>query len=191
MKRSLIVHVLFLAAFALPVTAQTGGFSEASLEGGYAFKGASHSRAWIGFLVFDGKGNITSGERSARGGSGEYYPPYEQSITGTYTVNADGTGTASITVEPPYVGGSTVYNPVETFDQIIILNGGREIWFRGSVERTDTGQWPGKPPTTQVWVTRSSATAYKQDPSPCPPSNPSIRSSYVGRQTFPQFGRDR
>ncbi len=79
------------------VTHAQGPFNNAALQGPYAFSFSgveshgSHIVA-VGRLVLDGNGNITSGsERRTEDGS-----EFVFTITGTYSVNTDGTGTLAM-----------------------------------------------------------------------------------------------
>jgi len=85
------------------------GFSAASLRGTYAFitVGGSDIEATLGILVADGMGNITNAnlrlnvpasvvQPGAPAGTRAVVPAIG---TGTYTVRADGTGTAAATVD--------------------------------------------------------------------------------------------
>jgi hypothetical protein len=65
----------------------------------------------IGHLVADGHGNFTSGTRSIND-NGDVR---EETLTGTYTVNPDGTGNAVLTILPA--------NIVQKFDTVLTDDG--------------------------------------------------------------------
>jgi|GEM_PF-1513229 len=81
-----------------PTGGNNAGFSNSSLSGSYVFSvngvNSSNSFAVIGSFVADGAGNITSGTRdTVTDGGGQ---ALSESITGTYTVNQDGRGQATL-----------------------------------------------------------------------------------------------
>jgi hypothetical protein len=88
-------------------------FRDADVEGPYAFSfdgtviGAGPVAA-TGVVVADGKGNITSGVRSLNFNGFVA----QQTFTCTYSVNPDGTGSASCLLNNPLPGAPEV----ETFD---------------------------------------------------------------------------
>lgn len=75
----------------------SGGFSNASLQGSYAFAFSGNNNfgffSMAGSLQADGKGNITGGSLDVSSGSG-VFP--NLAITGTYAVSADGRGIATL-----------------------------------------------------------------------------------------------
>ena len=75
----------------------TGGFSNASLKGSYAFAFSGNNNfgffSIAGSLQADGNGNITGGSEDVSTGSG-VFP--NLAITGTYSIGADGRGTATL-----------------------------------------------------------------------------------------------
>lgn len=98
------------------------GFSNASVSGTYAFvtAGGSPTEGTIGVLVADGNGNVTGGtlilnvprDVLVPGAEGRTQLP-AQVASGTYAINADGTGTVSATASIP---GQTL---VRNFDLVI------------------------------------------------------------------------
>lgn len=83
----------------------TGGFTNASLSGSYAFEfsgtnfasgglfGGSSFEAIAGSFQADGNGNITSGLEDVNGAGATFS---SVPFTGTYTISADGRGTATL-----------------------------------------------------------------------------------------------
>jgi hypothetical protein len=114
-----VVLLIGVAAFgAASTSAQPDQpFDNSSLDGAFALVGVggSHRAASVGVTQFDGAGGLTRtlllNEPEATGDGRAVIPI---SGTGTYTVNADGTGFASILNQLP--GGSTV---TFTFDFVI------------------------------------------------------------------------
>jgi hypothetical protein len=94
-----LVALVALAAFGRPASifAEDTPYTEASLQGDYAFVGAYSGDVarLVGTAYFDGKGNFTGG--SARvvivGGTVK-----SVSYSGQYTVNPDGTGKITLSV---------------------------------------------------------------------------------------------
>jgi hypothetical protein len=84
------------SAFAV-VTIASAAFSNASLNGRYAFsfsgQNSSGFLAEAGSFVADGNGNLTSGIEDVNSGSGILQ---NVSFTGTYSIGSDGRGTASL-----------------------------------------------------------------------------------------------
>jgi len=118
MKRSLL-SILFVLV-ATPLFAGHN-FSVRDWHGAYSFHFdgvalnangtfASYLSA-IGYLVADGNGNFTSGTRSITDNG----VVREETLTGTYTVNPDGTGHAVVTFQPE--------NLVQTFDTVLTDDG--------------------------------------------------------------------
>ena len=105
-------------------------FSLRDLHGAYSFHfdgeafdaatGNFESRlAAVGHLVADGNGNFTSGTRSFTDGKNVF----EQTFTGAYTVNPDGTGHAVLTVQ--FAPNVVI---VQEFDTVL-TDDGNEFYF--------------------------------------------------------------
>lgn len=91
-----------------------GPFTNASLQGAYAysFNGRESDGDFVvavGRLVLDGNGNITSGTQRRTEQGIEFQFP----VTGSYSVNADGTGTLTMRFN-----GS-----VDTWGIVVVANG--------------------------------------------------------------------
>ena len=126
--------VLGLGALVAPVSARAddGEFTVADVRGSYGFSwdgtivppasGSAVPAAAVGLLVADGQGNFTESVRtlSVNGSVSR------QTATGTYTVNRNGTGSATfhVTFGPGVVR-------TETFD-FVIVNNDREAQFVGT-----------------------------------------------------------
>jgi len=150
-----IAMVLLLAA---EVTdAGTGGFSNASLNGTYAFRTSGDSLftspdevtstpvflAAVGLFQFDGLGRLTgsvavNATRSRSTPSGKYGAAYSSQIhcnakmVGTYTVDSLGTGTMTINFTPergsPTCGAST-----GLFDMVLVSDRLVEVASSGQI----------------------------------------------------------
>ncbi len=113
----------------LPVVRAQGSFSNASLSGAYAFQATEDQNGLpvflAGVLTTDGNGRIVSGreEVAVQG------VLCEGTLTGTYSVSADGTGTITLSQTfPPSsacVGTTTVL-------KIALAAGGEKFEFVGS-----------------------------------------------------------
>jgi hypothetical protein len=118
MKR-IILSILFVLV-AMPLFAGPS-FSVRDWKGAYSFHFQGVALAAngtvisnlcaIGTLVADGKGNFVSGTRSITDST----RVSEETLTGTYTVNPDGTGTAVVTFQPG--------NLVQQFDTVLTDDG--------------------------------------------------------------------
>ncbi len=106
-----------IPSYTLPVVKAQSGDSNSSLQGAYAFRfqgfesGDQHIVA-NGLLTFDGNGNITGGSEQRTEDGIEF----QFSLSGTYAVNSDGTGTLSITFAP---------NSVDTWNMVLADAGKR------------------------------------------------------------------
>jgi hypothetical protein len=118
MKRSLL-FILFVSV-AMPLFAGPS-FSVRDWKGAYSFhfEGVAldangtviSNLCAVGYLVADGKGNFISGTRSITDNTAVT----EETLTGTYTVNPDGTGNAVVTFQPG--------NLVQRFDTVLTDDG--------------------------------------------------------------------
>ena len=150
----MIAMVLLLAA---EVTEAAGGFSNASLNGTYAFRTSGDSLftspdevtstpvflAAVGLFQFDGLGRLTgsvavNATRSRNTPSGKYGAAYSSQIhcnakmVGTYTVDPLGTGTMTINFTPergsPTCGAST-----GLFDMVLVSDRLVEVASSGQI----------------------------------------------------------
>lgn len=84
----------------VPPVQASSGFTVANLSGGYAFGSSGNSgglaSAGAGVITADGNGNLTAGEETENIGGISCHV----ALAGTYTVNTNGTGSASVTVTP-------------------------------------------------------------------------------------------
>jgi hypothetical protein len=126
MKRillSLLFLVLATTLFADPV------FSNKDWSGAYSFHfdGTAFNNngtfladvAAVGTIVLDGNGNVTGGTRSIAFGNSVS----EQTLSGTYTINPNGTGHAVVTHNPG--------NLVQGFD-VVLTDEGRKFVFNAT-----------------------------------------------------------
>jgi hypothetical protein len=98
-QRSVQVGVLIFMTIALALSAQAATFSKASLKGSYSFLTNlwtadvnTNQFAMVGVMTFDGAGKVTGSYTSI---SLEVFQT--GTLGGTYTVNANGTGTINFT----------------------------------------------------------------------------------------------
>jgi hypothetical protein len=105
-------------AFSAAVFAGTkpAAFTNASLQGQYALVGMGDGNvaASVGVNNFDGQGNVKGGLTLNAPGTGQSRTIVKLISVGTYAVNADGTGTATMTHTLP--DGNTF---TENFDFVI------------------------------------------------------------------------
>ena len=101
MPLAAIGFVLFVAA-ALPVHAAQCSLSSVAGSYGYTTSGFVTSSAAtfapvaaVGTITFDGYGNVSGSQTRVLAGS-----PLDETYSGTYTVNADCTGSFTVQVEP-------------------------------------------------------------------------------------------
>jgi hypothetical protein len=87
---------------------------------GYSYSGAvmGSAIAAVGPINFDGQGNLSATYDVNLGGT-----PFQGSFTGTYTVNANCTGT--VTLHLPLLG-------ITTNGSFVIVNNGQETFFTGT-----------------------------------------------------------
>ena len=116
LKRCLLeVGVLVFVTTALALSAQAAVFTQACLKGSYSYMlnkwtvdVSRNQYAEVGVMTFDGAGNMSGAATAVGGGVSE-----STVLSGTYTVNPNGTGTIEVT--------SSISKP-PTFDLGIVLN---------------------------------------------------------------------
>ena len=121
------IAVLSLAACAAALAAGTTNFTASSIKGAYVFteQGSTSNNApyaGLGSITLDGAGNATGSETIQSTGAN-----LTTTFTGTYTVNADGSGTIVVTHTIPSTDPNT--DPM-TFDakyRILLAKGGQEL----------------------------------------------------------------
>jgi hypothetical protein len=97
LKTALCGAVLAAAAAAAPAASAGSSCSVATLQGGYGLSGSGFlsdgtALAVEGRVVYNGNGSFTASETHSTGGAISYVQP-----SGTYTVNADCTGSFTVT----------------------------------------------------------------------------------------------
>jgi hypothetical protein len=151
------VAITMVLLFAVAVTEAGGSFSNASLNGTYAFRTSGDSLftspdevtstpvflAAVGLFQFDGLGRLTgsvavNATRSRSTPSGKYGAAYSSQIhcnakmVGTYTIDPLGTGTMTINFAPergsPTCGAST-----GLFDIVLVSQGLVELASSGQI----------------------------------------------------------
>ena len=112
-----------------PPVQASSGFSNSNLNGTYAYSGngvgaGNLAESAVGVVTADGKGNISAGESTANIGGTICHLT---SISGTYSVNSDGTGTASITgtLDPQSISNGCASGQSTLF--LAIANGGNTV----------------------------------------------------------------
>jgi hypothetical protein len=152
---------MLAAAIAVPAlsgVARAGGTddfgcSNATLKGEYAFGVTNYTGPTVvaGIRVYDGKGHFTQRDYFGDTVPAEFSPPGRE--TGTYTVNADCTGSDELDLNVPVPSGSTGVVKV----LFVISNGGRHVHEVVS-EFTPPGSTTGPVPTqtsADVWKVQS------------------------------------
>lgn len=101
-----VVHTLTR----LPDAPAGQGYSLASLSGDYSVVGnyTGHLASVHGVLSFDGRGTFAGSAVANQPGPNGSRTIVDVTLGGTYSVNADGTGTMSVTVTQPNGASSTV-----------------------------------------------------------------------------------
>jgi hypothetical protein len=131
--RLFAVLTVLLVLNVIPASANKDGCSNATLKGDYGFTvsgfqpnpdGTTSPIKGIGITHFDGAGNLTQRDFVVTAGvpnqTGFHFSTGE---TGTYTVNADCTGSAEIDLNVPIPFGSTGVIKL----MLVVTNGGRAI----------------------------------------------------------------
>ena len=101
-----VVHTLTR----LPDDPARRGYSQASLSGDYSVVGTytGHVASVLGVMSFDGRGTFAGSAVANQPGPNGPRTIVNITLAGTYSVNADGTGTMSVTVTQPNGASSTV-----------------------------------------------------------------------------------
>ena len=137
--RLLAVLTLLLVLSVIPASANSDGCSNATLKGDYGFTisgfhpnpdGTTSPLKGVAITHFDGAGNltqrdfvVTAGVPNRANGDSQTGFHFSAGETGTYTVNADCTGTAEIDLNVPVPSGSTGVIKL----MLIVTNGGHAI----------------------------------------------------------------
>ena len=134
------VGALVFVVAALALSAQAENFSEASLKGSYSFMinkwtadVGRNQYAMVGVMKFDGAGNVTGSGTQVGGGVSE-----SGALSGTYTVNSDGTGVMELTNalwKPPTNQFTFVLNSATTVAhgfQFVQTDNGNNVVISGS-----------------------------------------------------------
>ena len=135
-----ISSVMLLVAQAQQGSADDGnGFSNRSFRGSYALGiiGTVVSVgpvAGTGLLTSDGKGSFVGSETISYG-----VGPCVLTLTGTYSVNPDGTGTGSATVTSAAGGPLCTSGNLATVDFSLVLSGGKGAADKIKLSETSTG----------------------------------------------------
>jgi hypothetical protein len=114
-----------------PPTVKAAAFSNASLSGGYSFANSGETLgpgsikfAEVGAITFDGAGGFKGNATMNDGGT-----ICTATVTGTYSINADGSGSATLTQTPDAAsaahGCTTINFPVA----LALSGGGAQVQF--------------------------------------------------------------
>jgi len=130
MKSLHIATVALLLCVPALVAQTQPAFTDADLEGTWAFQQThiTHQHPATGTFTADGLGNL-AGVRNmvVIGGPGRLQ---SHILTGTYVVNADGTGSASLTSSPPVLWGTGEENIS------FVMASADRLFFAGSTEQS-------------------------------------------------------
>lgn len=111
----------------VPPVHASGGFTVASLNGGYAYGVSGISGAFAeggtGVISADGNGNLTSGEETDNIGGTSCH----STLAGTYTVNSNGTGTANVNISPDATSAGRGCGGGSVSLSLVIGNGGSTL----------------------------------------------------------------
>ena len=152
MKRQQMILATACTSLLTAGLSLAGSFSTADLDGGYGFlltsqtdfAGEALVTVSIGELTFDGVGGVT-GVRNVTAetvstslvlGLRDATAEWSDTITGSYTVDADGTGTMSLeyptqhTLEGP---GTPITFPRREQYRLVLRDGGRKLYLTGLV----------------------------------------------------------
>jgi len=133
---SILAVLVFLAPLA---SGQGNGFSNHSFRGSYALGiiGTVVSVgpvAGTGLLTSDGRGNLVGSETISYGTG-----PCVLSLSGTHSVNPDGTGTGSVTVTQAVGGSLCASGSADTVDFSFVLSGPTGAAEKIKLSETSTG----------------------------------------------------
>jgi len=123
LQKATLPAAMVLLAIAGAARAQDNGCTNSTLRGNYAFTvsgqilnsdGTTTTRRGVALTYFDGSGNLTQTDyvttltpgRTPPGGI-DTAPVFRTNETGTYSINADCTGSAEIDF-PPHPGGAVI-----------------------------------------------------------------------------------
>ncbi len=145
---SIVMLGLLSLAPTLVQNAQADGnktFSEKDVKGSYGFSfdgllilgdGTPVPVSAVGQVSSDGRGEVTGGTRTLKVGVDA---AMQQTASGTYQVNPNGTGTAELLVNTIMPDGSEVPTSLETFS-FVINSSRKELHFIGTSIKSPSGQ---------------------------------------------------
>ena len=99
------------------------GFTARSVSGGYGFSLLTLGAVGSGVITADGNGNITAGEETANVAGLSCHG----TLNGSYTVNADGSGAATMFVTQDAASSAKGCQPLATHFSLALTNGGQQI----------------------------------------------------------------
>jgi hypothetical protein len=117
----------FLTVSSMAAAAPTARFSVGDVRGGYGFSvlgfAASMASAGAGVFTADGKGNITAGQLTLNVNGVSCH----STLNGTYTVNADGSGTLTLILTEDPASSAKNCQSLATHFSLALTDGGRQI----------------------------------------------------------------
>jgi hypothetical protein len=103
-------------------TVHAAGFTAKNMSGGYGFSIVTLGAAATGVITADGNGNITGEETANVAGLSCH-----GTLTGSYTVEADGAGAATIFLTEDATSSAKGCQPLATHFSLALTDGGRQI----------------------------------------------------------------
>ncbi len=112
-----------------PPTVKAAAFSNASLGGGYSFADSGETLATIkfaevGVITFDGAGGFKGNAAMNDGGA-----ICTATVTGTYSINSDGSGSATVTQTPDAVSTARGCTTITFQVALALSDGGAQVQF--------------------------------------------------------------
>jgi len=104
-------------------TVLAAGFTAKSVSGGYGFSILTLGAVASGVITAVGNGNIAASEETANVGGLSCHG----SLTGSYTINADGSGAATMFLTEDAISSAKNCQPLATHFSLALTNGGQQI----------------------------------------------------------------
>ena len=104
-------------------TVLAAGFTAKSVSGGYGFSILTFGAVASGVITADGNGNIIAGQETANVGGLSCHG----TLAGSYTINADGSGAATMFLTEDAISSARGCQPLATHYSLALTNGGQQI----------------------------------------------------------------
>lgn len=104
-------------------TVLAAGFTAKNVSGGYGFSILTLGAVASGVITADGNGNITAGEETANVAGLSCHG----TLSGSYTVNADGSGAATLFLTEDAISSAKGCQPLAAHFSLALTNGGQQI----------------------------------------------------------------